>query len=209
MRKTISKRGRPVDSGKRDRIIEIATKLFMQNGFNATSMDKIAREAGMSKLTLYSRFPDKNMLFVEVIASRCRHYVPDELFDLLNISDPHKALCAVGKAIFSLIMSDEATSLYRMMVSNAANNPELTKLFYDNGPKRLKKMLTKKMRQMDKAKILKITDAEAAADLMTSMLKGSDLYMRSLLNIGRKPSRKEIETLIARAADMFVRAHKA
>ena len=59
--------GRPKDLGKRAAILDAAKRLFIQSGFDGTSMDQIATEAGVSKLTVYSHFGDKESLFLSLI----------------------------------------------------------------------------------------------------------------------------------------------
>ena len=58
---SLIKRGR-----KFDQVIEGASRVFMAEGFEGASVDTIAREAGVSNATLYSYFPDKKLLFIEV-----------------------------------------------------------------------------------------------------------------------------------------------
>jgi AcrR family transcriptional regulator len=61
-------------ASKREQIIDNALKLFYQNGFNATGVDRIISEAGVSKKTLYNHFRSKNELILAVLRKR------DELF---------------------------------------------------------------------------------------------------------------------------------
>ena len=63
--------GRPKDLEKRAAILAAAKRLFPLSGFEGTSMDAIAAEAGVSKLTVYSHFTDKETLFVAAIRARC------------------------------------------------------------------------------------------------------------------------------------------
>lgn len=60
------KRGR-----KFDQALDGAREIFMSHGFDGASIDDIARAAGVSKATLYSYFPDKRLLFMEVAKSEC------------------------------------------------------------------------------------------------------------------------------------------
>ena len=62
--------GRPKDLEKRAAILAAAKQLFPEQGFDGTSMDAIATAAGVSKLTVYSHFTDKEGLFVEAIRDR-------------------------------------------------------------------------------------------------------------------------------------------
>lgn len=201
------KRGRPVDETKRNDILNVATKLFMQQGFSTTSMEQIAKEAGISKLTLYSRFADKNALFTDVIARKCRTHIPDELFDIFGTACPREAIETVGAALFSLITSPDATAMYRMMAAEAPNNPEMTQLFYNAGPKRVKTLVREKMQYLRDTGKLNIADPDEAKEFFCALFSGSDLYMRNLLNIGEKPTEEQRNDYVKRAVDFFMRAY--
>ena len=54
---------------KFDQVLEGARTIFLRDGFDGASVDDIAKEAGVSKATLYSYFPDKRLMFVEVVVS--------------------------------------------------------------------------------------------------------------------------------------------
>lgn len=54
------------NADKSVRILEAAKQLFLQNGLRGTSMEAIAKEAGVAKPTLYARFPDKEAVFVAI-----------------------------------------------------------------------------------------------------------------------------------------------
>ncbi|AIL08763.1 TetR/AcrR family transcriptional regulator [Stenotrophomonas maltophilia] len=74
--------GRPKDLGKRAAILEAAKVLFIEQGYTGVSMDAIAAQAGVSKLTVYSHFGDKETLFSEAVQSKCiafRSCLPEQL----------------------------------------------------------------------------------------------------------------------------------
>src|SRR3984957_10945617 len=72
--------GRPKDMEKRAAILAAAKALFIRNAFAGTSMDAIAADAGVSKLTVYSHFGDKDNLFREVIRSRIQDLLPEDIY---------------------------------------------------------------------------------------------------------------------------------
>ena len=72
--------GRPKDMEKRAAILAAAKALFISNAFAGTSMDAIAADAGVSKLTVYSHFGDKDNLFREVIRSHIQDLLPEETY---------------------------------------------------------------------------------------------------------------------------------
>src|SRR3978361_1733983 len=79
--------GRPKDLEKRAAILDAAKRLFPHSGFDGTSMDAIAADAGVSKLTVYSHFTDKETLFVAAILARCEEQMPQTLFEV-DLKDP-------------------------------------------------------------------------------------------------------------------------
>src|SRR3546814_6941872 len=73
--------GRPKDLAKGAAILDAAKRMFTEHGFDRTSMDQIASEAGVSKLTVYSHFGDKEALFAAAVKSHCETRLPDALFE--------------------------------------------------------------------------------------------------------------------------------
>ena len=63
--------GRPKDLAKGAAILEAAKRMFTLHGYERVSMDQIAAEAGVSKLTVYSHFGDKDALFAAAVKSHC------------------------------------------------------------------------------------------------------------------------------------------
>ena len=127
--------GRPKDLEKRAAILEAAKRLFPLSGFEGTSMDAIAAEAGVSKLTVYSHFTDKETLFFAAIRERCQEQMPSTLFDV----DPHGPvrgqLEVIARAFFALITRPESISLHRLLNSGSTSATKLNQLFWDAGPK--------------------------------------------------------------------------
>ncbi|HEX6393925.1 MAG TPA: TetR/AcrR family transcriptional regulator [Acidimicrobiales bacterium] len=83
----------------REALTEAARRLFGQQGFNATSLDEIVNEAGVTKGALYHHFSDKEELFMAV-AESVRRDTTVKLQDLFLLPDPFAALEAGCMAIF-------------------------------------------------------------------------------------------------------------
>lgn len=65
-----AKRGRPVKAGLRDRVLKAAMKVYSENGWAGFTYDAIAREAPAGKSAIYSRWPHKTDLMLELIENR-------------------------------------------------------------------------------------------------------------------------------------------
>ena len=118
--------GRPKDLEKRAAILAAAKRLFPMAGFEGTSMDAIAAEAGVSKLTVYSHFTDKETLFVAAIRARCQDQVPDFLFDVDTSGPVRGQLEAIARAFLGLVTSPEAISLHRLLTASGSALPNVT-----------------------------------------------------------------------------------
>ncbi len=127
--------GRPKDLGKRAAILEAAKALFIEQGYTGVSMDTIAAQAGVSKLTVYSHFGDKETLFSEAVQSKCIEMLPDALFVADADGPLRDQLIGIGLAFFELITSDAAISIQRMMMAPETDE-RLRELFWQAGPER-------------------------------------------------------------------------
>ena len=201
------RRGRPVNEATRDAIIAVATRMFMEEGLQRTTMDSIARAMHISKLTLYKRFPNKDALFTAVITTRCNEYIPDTAFSGLAEHTPAEALYAIGSGLLHLLTSADAMNMERMLMAEAKDKQKLTKLFYDAGPKRVKAMIAEYLATLHATRVLHIPDPMLATHLFTSLFKGSDICLRLCMNIPPKPSKAEIENYCRHAVSMFIAAH--
>ncbi len=200
--------GRPKDPEKRASILEAAKKLFPINGFDGTSMDAIAAEAGVSKLTVYSHFRDKESLFVEAVKQKCQEQLPDELF-LPRADGPiEAALLDIGRSFFALVSSDVAMNLHRMILADPRNGPKLGQMFWEAGPARINASFEGFLRHAVARGQLDIANGEieAVAKHFLCLLKGA-VNMRMLCcgcEVRFDPA--EDEQHIRSVVDFFLRA---
>jgi len=198
--------GRPKDLGKRAAILDAAKRLFAREGFTGTSMDQIAAEAGVSKLTVYSHFGDKEALFAAAIRAKCEEMLPPDLFRV-ELKGPLRAqLKAIASGFFALISSDEAISTHRMMLAPGNADDPLRTLFWEAGPKRTQDEFCAFLRARVGAGELDIADPERATQQFFALLKG-ELHGRMLCGLCARPPRGEVTAHIDAAVDMFLRAY--
>lgn len=98
-------------------------------------MDGIAAGAGVSKLTVYSHFGDKETLFTEAILAKCLEMMPDELFVTDNEGPLREQLLGIGQAFFGLMSSDAAIATQRMMMTPDTDD-RIRQMFWQAGPQR-------------------------------------------------------------------------
>src|SRR5215510_13378788 len=118
-----------VDNAKRQQIVEGARAIFLAQGFDAASMNDIARAAGVSKGTLYVYFDNKEQLFEAIVEEECFAHA-EGVFDL-DPADPDvaPALTRFGTAYVTFLCRPEKASALRTVIAIADRMPEIGKAF--------------------------------------------------------------------------------
>ncbi len=199
------RRGRPKSTEKRSQILRASARLFLSNGFDKTSMDAVAAEAGVSKQTLYSHFENKEALFRSCITSK----VEDHGLNLTwaNPDTPiEETLTRFGVQLMGLLDDPQALAMYRLLMAHGETHPQLCRAFYEAGPLASKKLLAKYLQdQADRGKI-KLDDSFESAELLVSMIERNFLT-KLLLGIDDGMNTKAVEAYAARRARWFLKAH--
>lgn len=122
--------GRPPDPAKRAAILAAAQMLFANHGFSATSMDAVARAAGVSKLTAYRHFGSKDQLFAAAVVGRCSTMLGHFDEKMPVPADARGALVGFGHAFLRLILHDEALAVHRLVIAERDRAPQLGPIFH-------------------------------------------------------------------------------
>lgn len=205
---TVKKRsaGRPKDEAKGVSILKAAGKCFLKSGFARTTMDEIAEEAGVSKLTLYSHFQNKDLLFKAIIAAKCRAHVPGRSMVTLAEHEPRAALTEIATGFVHLMTSPEVLALFRVVATESVENPKMAELLYAAGPGPTLSQFTELLKAWIARGLMDIRDPERAADHWFSMLKGM-MHFRLIMNLQKRPTEEEIRRHVEDCVDMFLRAY--
>src|SRR5256885_16253727 len=120
--------------GKAESILAAAKRAFLAAGFGAVSMDTIAREAAVSKATVYAHFGSKEELFGAVIERECEQYFDRFSAGELHSRDVRASLKILGRRFLELILSPDAIALHRIILGEVTRFPTLCELFWRAGP---------------------------------------------------------------------------
>lgn len=198
--------GRPKDLGKRAAILDVAKRLFSQHGFDGVSMDQIAAEAGVSKLTVYSHFGDKESLFSSAIRAKCEEQLPSALFLAGLEGSLREQLTAIGRAFFLLVTSEEAIAMHRMMMMPGTGDTPVRELFWQAGPQQIKDVFADFLRSRVVRDELRIPDIARAASQFLCLIKG-EFHMQMLCGMGCEAPADDIEHHIEATVDLFLSAY--
>lgn len=168
-------------ASKRSLILESASELFLGNGFEASSMDQVAINAGVSKQTVYSHFGNKEALFTAVIESKCQqHAITQDLFDPAR--PLHDVLVDLARHFTDLVLSDEAISLHRVCIAGGEKYSQIAQLFWQAGPSWLQAQFANYLELKQADGQVTIRNPKNAAQQFLYMLKG-EAHLRLILNL--------------------------
>lgn len=192
------KRGR-----KFDEVLQGARRIFLRDGYDGASVDDIAREAGVSKATLYSYFTDKRLLFLEVTRAEIGAITDRAMTDIDRTAPPEQVLRQAAEAIIGFYMSVMGLGIFRLCISEGERFPELAQAFYEAGPMSTQAALCDYFAEAEARGELRIDDLELAADQFVELCR-ADLQMRLLMRVPPFPGLAEVQRVADGAIEMFL-----
>jgi len=194
------------DNAKRRQIVQGARTIFLQHGFDAASMNDIARAAGVSKGTLYVYFENKEQLFEAIVHEECQVHAEGTFdFDHSN-RDVESTLTGLGSAYIEFLCRPEKASALRTVVAIADRMPEIGKVFYETGPAVGIARLAAYLQAQSQAGIIAVEDCELAAAQFLDACQ-STLFKPVLFNFRAAPKADAIAHVVGTAVRNFLRAY--
>ncbi len=193
-------------SAKAQQVLAAASRLFMAHGYGATSMDAIAREAGVSKATLYAHFPSKDRLFGAIIGHRCQRFSQALAAQDADPADLRGALLAIGASFLQMILSEQARGIYRIVIAEAPRLPELGRIFFESGPAIVTRRLADFLQHANERGQTAVPDPWLAAKQLIGALQGP-FHMARLVGLIDQPDEAELERATTTAVDVFLAAY--
>jgi AcrR family transcriptional regulator len=194
------------DRAKRRQIMEGARAVFLAQGFDAASMGEIARQAGVSKGTLYVYFDSKELLFEAIAEEECRSQA-EQVFALDSAEHEVAAvLTRLGRAYVRYLGRPGALSALRTVISISERMPAIGKQFYETGPATGVARLARYLSDQVAAGHLAIDDVELAAAQFLDCCQ-STLFKPLLFNFGGPPGEERINHVVATAVRTFMAAY--
>ena len=185
---------------KAESILEAAVDLFVRRGFKDVSMDSIAKQAGVSKQTVYSHFGTKNDLFTAAITAKCDVYhINERIFQ--QAASCRDILIDFCLHFHDMVTSEAAISIHRTCAAQTLNHREIGELFYQAGPLRVITLLSDYLAQKNLQGELAIDDTEDASLQLILMAQSHKKIQREL---GITVSDKDYRVYLTGCVDMFL-----
>lgn len=193
----------PKKGRKFDQVLEGARQVFMSDGYEGAAVDDIAKVAGVSKATLYSYFPDKRFLFMQVAKTECARQA-DHAIETIDLEAPVKqVLCAIASEMIDFITSDFGKRIFRICVGESDRFPELGREFYESGPLLVRTRLVEYFQKAVARGELAIDDFELAAEQFHELCK-ADIFPRMVFNMDDTFTAAEKKRVMNGAVEMFL-----
>lgn len=191
---------------RREAMLDVAARSFLDHGYAATTMSAIAAALGGSKGTLWSYFASKEVLFAAVI-ERVTDAFRAELSLILNPRDGvEPALRRFCAEFLRKITSPEAIALNRLVIGETARFPEVGRIFYERAPRQTQLLLAGFIEQAMESGELRCDDALAAARQLTGLCMHGG-HQRMLMGVIDGLSPEEIQAEADRATYTFMRGY--
>jgi AcrR family transcriptional regulator len=204
-------RGRPQvrpDDETRQIIYEAARHAFADGGYAATSMEAVARRAGVSTRTLYRLIPNKASLFDGMVTDRLDRTLASVDLNAIDHAEIGEALYAALMACAELTLDEEVIALQRMVLQEAGKFSDIAGMFYKNGIQRITAALADWLRVQQKRGLIDLDDIEEAAGMLLGMVASAPRRAAMFGGVPLPP-RSQIEARVRRCAALFLRGCQA
>lgn len=190
-------------------IIGIATRMFLTEGYGATSIDAIAREARMSKRTFYHRFRDKADLFAAVAHDVMIGLRPSGAEDeagaaaLFAGAGLPEILLRVARLVLNAALAPQAIALSRVILAEAPRFPELAKAVLGEGSRQeAVRHISALLERERRAGRVRFDEAQFAAEQFLQMVVS--IPQRRAMGLGVPMGEAELEAWSRQTVRLFV-----
>jgi TetR/AcrR family transcriptional repressor of mexJK operon len=192
-------------------ILDAARTMFLERGYDATSLDDVATASGVSKTTVYNNFADKEALFRAVVLSvtATAEQIIMTLTGTLDGDGPaSQRLTAVARALAHGVLNPVVVQLRRLAIAEALRFPDIVGLYWDRAPARTLGLLTDAFERMTASGELGADDPAAAAAHFAYAVLGPP-QDRALLQPGRPLTAAWLDQHADQVVTAFLRAYAA
>ncbi|OBR53121.1 TetR/AcrR family transcriptional regulator [Paraburkholderia tropica] len=191
-------------STKREQILDAATRVFLQHGYEGTSMDRVASESGAARRTLYNQFESKEALFEAMTA---RIWATFPVFDITrdeqSLRDPKVGLTRLAQAVSDFWIPPEAVAFLRMVISEGPRFPSLTKTFFEKGKAPAMGAVADYIEALAARKLIKVKNPKLAARQFLGLIDEPLLWVR-VVGLDESYTKAERNEVVQNAVDIFL-----
>ena len=168
---------------KRAEILRAARPILLRDGLGGTTLDRVAAEGGIAKMTLYRHFPSKEALFEGLVTAMCE-YMREGLENAPSAETDKpaaKRLADELRAFTSALIEPDALALYRLIVADGWRFPELSRVFDQSGMRVIRRRIAE---LLESGGVPANKSRQVAGEVVALAL--GDAYQRAVLGIAEE-----------------------
>lgn len=202
------RRARRMASG--DVIRDAAAALFLENGYQGTSMDDIAAAARISKQTIYTHFADKEALFRDLVlgnASRVDEFAQNLVRAVRDAPDVRTALRDLGRQYIRIVTRPDVLRLRRLVIAESGRFPDISRAYYEQVPERMYVALADLMRELSGRGALRLDDPEQTSRQFAWLVLGVPMDRGMFLGADDPLPDAELDRIADAGVTVFLAAY--
>jgi TetR/AcrR family transcriptional regulator, regulator of autoinduction and epiphytic fitness len=200
---TRGSRGRPA---KGDTVLDAAVRAFLERGYSRTTLEQIAKEAGVSTATVFKHYRTKADIF-GAIMSRIFGNEDPKSWPTLKGLDPVGDLIEIGRLYSTTLRDPKIRALFRVMIAEVPQFPELGIQLYERGKAPYLRRVEDYLREQVKAKRLAIPDVTLATRQFLGMINDV-VFWPHMLVMNIPETDREASRVVTLAAEVLCRAYE-
>lgn len=186
---------------RRHAFLEAAREVFLEQGYEAASVNDVVRRAGGSLATLYAQFGNKEGLFFAVLQDQHERFVRAITPDCVDHLSLEEGLQAIGERYVRGLLAPDNLSFYRIMIGEARKFPEQMRRYNSTGGA---DKVTSVLAEFLRARRVMSDDPEYAASFLQQLWRARHQY-RYVVDDAYRISDKDITEHVARANQLFLK----
>lgn len=189
-------------------MIEAAAELFLERGYEKTSLGDVVKRSGGSLATLYSAFGSKEGLFEAIVAEISEQILVEFAEPELESQSLEQALLLFGERFLGMILCPNALRWHRMCLAEGHQFPALREALLRSGPGRVRARLADYLAANARSGRLRLDDPGEAAGHFIALLK-SEILFAAVCGDDVDLSAERVAHQVARAVDVFLHGYAA
>lgn len=184
-------------------ILEAASEIFLEEGYQGASIEAVIEKVGGSKRAIYSHFGGKKELFSALVAEASSSVIGETSPKNIEGKNINDTLRMFGLQVTRVLMTPTTLGLYRAVIAEGLRQPDVAQAFFENGPGRVCRSLAQILDQFAARGVISIKDSQRAAERFVGMLR-DDVHLQVVLGLRAPLGEAEIVASVEQAVDIFL-----
>ena len=193
---------------RRRKILEEASQIFLEKGYERACIDDLIARVGGSKRTIYNEFGSKEGLFTamitQIVDDHARIILKGLDIDEQSGVSLRQAVLDHGRHLVHVVFAPDVLAFYRTIIAEGQRFPNLAKAFYDAGPARSMKRFAEVLERFREKGEIDVDDCDVASQQFAGLIRDGH-HLAILLGLAPPPCADEMEARAQMATDIFLK----